>query len=175
MSLIAVQTPETATGATAEMFEQFRQMLGSVPLPLQMMGISPPLLSAFASTVGYFHGGQQELDPLLLTWIRYLNAHRQACHFCVDMNAGMLLQMGVTLQQLAMAREAPATIPLPDKEKTMLLFVLEVIQNDKGATPEAIAALRAHGYSERAIFECVAAAATSLYLDTLMNVFQVEE
>lgn len=175
MPLITLQSPETATGQTAEIFAQFRQMLGSVPSPMQLMGVSPPLLQAFADQAGYFFGGQQELDGGMLTWMRYLNSHRLECRFCIDMNAGMLLQMGATPEDLERARENPATVPLPDKEKAMLLFALEAVQIDKGVTLAAIARLREHGYSERAIFEGAAHAAYGLYVDTLLNIFHVEE
>ncbi|MBF0108924.1 MAG: hypothetical protein HQL76_07105 [Magnetococcales bacterium] len=175
MSLITLQSTETAASPVTEIYAQFRQMLGYVPSPMQLLGVSPPLLQSFAAQAGYFFSGQQELDGVLLAWMRYLGAQRLACKVCIDLNAGMLLQMGATQEDLDAARKNPATVPLPEKEKTMLLFVLDAVQNDKGVTPATIARLREQGYSERAIFEGAAYAAYSLYADTLLNIFQVEE
>ncbi|MBF0626299.1 MAG: carboxymuconolactone decarboxylase family protein, partial [Magnetococcales bacterium] len=169
MPLITLQSPETATGPTAEIFDQYRQMMGYVPSPMQLLGVSPPLLQSLAAQVGYFFGGHQELDGVMLAWMRYLSAQRLDCTFCIDMNAGMLLQMGATPEDLERARKDPATVPLPGKEKAMLLFALDAVRNTKGVTPEAIAILRSHGYSERAIFEGAAHAAYGLYVDTLLN------
>ncbi|MBF0145815.1 MAG: carboxymuconolactone decarboxylase family protein [Magnetococcales bacterium] len=175
MPLISLQSPETAAKEVAEVFETFKPILGHVPTPLQLFGVSPALVQSMGTQMSYYFFQQKELDPLMLTWIRYLNGRQLECRFCIDMNARFLLEMGVDQETLEKGREDPGTIPLPDKEKALLLFVLDALGDSHGIKRDSIDALMEIGYSERTILEAVAYGAYSSYTNTVLNIFQVGE
>ncbi|MBF0417170.1 MAG: hypothetical protein HQL86_02865 [Magnetococcales bacterium] len=174
MSWIALQPMETATGKTREIYELVAGMMGRVPEAMQLFGHSPILMEYMNTRFAYFHGQQQDLTPELMRWILFLNARRKACVYCIDYNKGQLLASGISEEILEAAAQDPQSTPLPEKEKTMLLFVLDAARDDKSVTQEKIDAVRRAGYSDAAIFNAMEFTAFATFSDTLLNVFQVE-
>ncbi|MBF0108921.1 MAG: hypothetical protein HQL76_07090 [Magnetococcales bacterium] len=174
MSLITLQTPETTTGKTREIFDIIDRMLGRIPHAMQLFGHNSMLMEYMNNRFAYYHGQQQELTPELMQWILYLNAHRKQCVFCIDYNKGQLLASGIQEETLIAAVSDPGVTPLSEKEKAMLLFALDTARDDKSATPDRIERLRQLGYSDTAIFNAVEFTAFGTFSDTLLNVFQVE-
>jgi len=174
MSLIDLVTPDKAEGPVADVFAHAGQTFGTVPMPLQMWAVSPPMLQVFATGVGYYMGHQTLSQPML-AWIRYLVAERDRCRFCIDFNKGFLMeQLGVPAETIDQAKEDPAATPLPEKERALLSLVLKAVEDAHAVTAADIAAVKGMGFSEQAVFEAVAAAALVVIDDLLLNTFKVE-
>ncbi|MBF0164665.1 MAG: hypothetical protein HQM01_09245 [Magnetococcales bacterium] len=174
MALISLITPESATGTTGEIYQEIARMIGTVPEAMQLFGHNPILMAYMNTRFGYYHGQQQELSAELMRWVLFLNAKRKQCTFCIHYNQAQLLASGVSEHTLASAVADPWTAPLPDRERSMLVFALKTAGDDKSITSDDIEALRRHGYSDTAIFNLVEFTAFATFSDTLLNVFQVE-
>lgn len=174
MSLIKIVPPDQAEGPIAEAYQQVEQSIGTVPLPLQMWAASPGIFPMFMSGIGYLMQ-HPSLSQAMFGWIRYLIARRDVCKFCIDFNQGFLInQLGVTQQQLDAAVADPNSVPLPDRDKALMLLALKAQSTPLAVNAEDIEKVKEFGFSEQEIFDAVAAAALMGMDDMLVNTFKVE-
>ncbi|VFN06414.1 MAG: alkylhydroperoxidase AhpD family core domain-containing protein [Candidatus Kentron sp. G] len=162
--------PEQAEGAVAELFETAREVFGVVPEPLQLFANKPSVAEAvfrgFAPSME-----QTNLSPTFFAWLRYLTANHTRCTHCIDVNAAILLEMGVDRRALAAARKDPGTVPLPLGEKTLLLACIEVVR-DQGLLDKAqIEDLKRYGFSDADLVTAFHHGAHSHAVDLMINAF----
>jgi len=174
MSLINTVTPANATGETAEIYGRLQDAMGMVPNAFQLRSGSPFLLSNQASYLG-FYMTHPTLSMALLACIRMLVSQKTHCAYCVDFNAGLLVNhLGWTMDQVAATRAEPAQANLSEKEKAMLLFVLKAVDNAISIGAVDLNTLRAQGWSDQEILEGLNHGATMVAGDILINAFKVE-
>ena len=107
--------------------------------------------------------------------IRMTVSQTTACTYCIDMNAGMLLNMfGWTAEQVAATQADPTQANLDEREKALLLFVLKAVKNSNSTTQADVDAVRAFGYADNAIFEGLAIGARMVMSDIISNALHVE-
>jgi len=172
-ALISPTIPEEDKAKVTAILEGVQEHLGFVPDGLRLYSISPPLLESFVGAIGYFRG-HPKLSQQLLALIRYLVSSDAQCSFCIDFNAGLLLNMGITQEQLAAAREDIAQAPLDENEKALLRIALAAIDNPQGVSKEDIDAALAQGFTERDVFDVVTLAANNRALTHVLRTFKVE-
>jgi alkylhydroperoxidase family enzyme len=98
-----------------------------------------------------------------------------SCSYCIDMNAGMLIQMaGWTPEQVAATRADFKASPLTDKEKTMLGLVLKATRDALGVTAQDLATVRAAGWNDTEILDAVNHGARMVASDILISAFKAE-
>jgi alkylhydroperoxidase family enzyme len=167
-------TPPAEEHAKVEaIFQAVEGQMGLVPDAVRLYGISPPLLGAFLSGVGYFHGGIR-LSAALTAMIRYLVFCASECRFCIDLNEARLVGVGLGLDRLRAAGENPALAPLPPAELTLLGLALTAVQDPTRATPEPIEEAKAAGFGEREVFDAVVLAANNKALNIVLESSRVE-
>lgn len=132
----------------------FAEMLGKAPTGLRMLGTSPALLENYASTIHYYMSHTSISQPLL-TFIRYLVSWRGDCHYCIDMNEAFLMNAGLDLDSIRATREDPARAPLGEREKYLLMLAVDAVDLPESVTRHRIDGARAHGWSDRDIFDAV--------------------
>jgi AhpD family alkylhydroperoxidase len=155
-------------------FEGIEAHLGFVPAGLKLYSISPPLLEAFVGTVGYFMS-HERLSQKLLALIRYLVSSDANCRFCIDFNAAILMNLGLTADQLEAARSDPNRAPLDDGEKTLLKIALAAIDKPEAVADADIQSARAQGHGERDVFDAVVIAANNKAFTHVLRTFKVED
>lgn len=158
----------------ASILDAIAERIGFVPDGLRLYSFSPPLLEAFVSNIGYFSMGGTELPPTLTAMIRYQVSWDAGCSFCVDMNEGFLVNMGLDLDSIRASRDNPDTVPFDEKDKALLTLALKSI-----ATPDAVDAadldkVRQKGWSDRAIFDAVTQAANNRAFNYVLRTFKIE-
>ena len=174
MTLLATETPDTASGAVAETYQEIMKLFGRIPNALQIYSASPELLAQQWEAVRYFRG-HPTLSAALLASIRMLVSKNNDCAYCVGFNEGLLINMcGQTPEQVAATKADPEATPLAPKDKAMLLFVLKAT-----ATPHAVGKpdldrLRALGWTDRDLLDAVAHGARNTAVDILFNAFKIE-
>lgn len=174
MSLIKTVSPETATGEVAELYGQMQQAMGMVPAVMQLRSASPFLLRHQVTYLGYYMT-HPSLSMALLTCIRMLVSKKTNCAYCVDFNAGLLVnRLGWTMDQIAATKADPKTANLTEKETAMLLFVLKAVDNAHAIAAADVDALRAHGWNDQEILEGLTHGATMVAGDIIINAFKVE-
>ena len=122
MSSNPLITPTVATEDQAQVdaiFKGVEEHLGFVPDGLRLYSISPPLLEGFVKNIGYFMTHPKH-SQRLLAMIRYLVSSNAGCTFCIDFNSGLLMNMGVTAEQLQASQENSDNAQLEEAEKVIL-------------------------------------------------------
>lgn len=171
---LLVPTPPAGEDARVQdVLAMFASQIGFVPDALRLYGISPPLLEAFASSVGYFHGASA-LPQRLTAMIRYLVSAQAECRYCIDLNEGFLMQMGAALDDLRAARRDPGKAPVDEKERPLLMLALKAVSNPAEVDAGDLNAARAQGWSDRDCFDAVVQAANNRALNLVLKTFNVE-
>lgn len=171
--LIQPTPPAEDQAKVQAIFQAVESKMGFLPDAVRLYAISPPLLEAFLAGVGYFHGGTK-LSPQLTAMIRYLVSSSAQCRFCIDLNEGWLIQMGMDLDRLRAARDNPALAPLPPPELTLLRLALTAVEDQDRVTPELIEEAKSAGFGEREVFDAVVQAANNRALNIVLRSFKVE-
>ncbi len=151
-----------------------REHLGFVPDGLRLYSISPALLESFFSNVGYF-SGETTLPAVLTTMIRYLVSSQANCQFCIDMNEGFLVNMGIDLDRVREARNNPALAPVEERERVLLDIALRSVNAPQSITQTDMDAAHVQGWSDREIFDAVAQATNNRAFNNLLRTFNVEQ
>jgi uncharacterized peroxidase-related enzyme len=174
MSILRTVTPESATGEVAEIYAQIKSAWGHVPTALQVFSAHPFLLrhqwEYYASIMQH-----PTLAFPLTASIRMLVSQAGNCSYCIDMNAGMLINMaGWTPEQVAATRADFNDSPLSPKEKVLLGLVLKATRDSNSVTALDVQAAREAGWSDSDILDAVNHGARMVAADILINGFKVE-
>ena len=155
MPLLNVVAPEKAEGKVKEAYSIFEKMGVPVPLPLQMMSVSPELIAIQAQIMmNYFK--HPTLTLPLLAHIRYLVASAEDYPFCINFNRQLLeVFVGLKPEQIEAAKADPAKAALPEKDRAMLAFVVKAIQDPALVDRKEVDSLRGMGWNDRDIFDAV--------------------
>lgn len=174
MSILQTVTPESATGEVAEIYAQIKSAWGNVPTAIQAYSSNPFLLK---HQWEYYGSIMQHptLSMPLTTCIRMLVSQGGNCSYCIDMNAGMLINMaGWTPDQVAATRANFNDSPLSPKEKTLLGLVLKMTRDSNSVSPADLQASRDAGWSDGDILDAVNHGARMVAGDIIINGFKVE-
>jgi alkylhydroperoxidase family enzyme len=90
------------------------------------------------------------------------------------MNASLLIQQGITSEQIEAAKADPEHVPLDEKETALLLFVLKAIRAPKSIEAQDVDGLRTIGWSDRDIFDAVAHGARAVATNIIFDAFKLE-
>lgn len=174
MSLLKTVPPTEASGEVAAIYDQIKAAFGGVPNVLSIWSASPYFLKQQFEMIGYYMQHPSLSGPLLAC-IRMVVSKNTHCQYCVDMNAGMLINMmGWTQEQVAAVVDDPAAANLLEREKAMLLFVLKAVDDAPGVSAAELDALRSHGWSDIEIFDALNHGARMVAGDIILNAFKVE-
>ena len=174
MSLLTTIDPQQAEGRAAEVYREIEGMFGFVPNAIRLDSINPSHMSR------HWEGirdsiAHETLSAKLFTLIRLLVSEATHCDYCIGMNAGMLMQIhGMSQEEIARVKQTPEAAPLDEKEKALLRFVLNGIEDSNSIAAQDIEKLKNLGCSEREIFDALAHGAWNVAGDIMLNTFKVE-
>ena len=173
VALIDVQSEENASGDVAKVYAEMKEAWHMVPNPMKLFSADPALLRH--RWEGFkIMGENTSVDPMFQTLLRMLVSVTHDCDYCVGLNESMLIGMfEMTPEQVAAMKKDPATAPLPEKQKALLLFVLKAVKAPKSTTKTEIEALHALGWSDADIFFAMNYATDMVATDILINAFHV--
>lgn len=174
MSILHTVTPESATGEVAEIYAQIQNAWGHIPTAIQAYSANPFLLKQQWEYYGSIMQHPTLTFPLTAC-IRMLVSQAGNCGYCIDMNAGMLINMaGWTPEQVAATRANYLDSPLSPQEKTLLGLVLKMTRDSTSVTPVDMQAARDAGWSDSDILDAVNHGARMVAGDIIINGFKVE-
>lgn len=174
MSILQTVTPESATGEVAEIYAQIKQAWGHVPTAIQAFSANPFLLK---HQWEYYSSVMQHptLTFPLTASIRMLVSQAGNCSYCIDMNAGMLINMaGWTQEQVAATRADFNQSPLSPQEKILLGLVLQATRDSNSVSATDLQVARDAGWSDSDILDAVNHGARMVAADIIINGFKVE-
>ena len=175
MSLLHIPSEENAPDEVKKIFTEMKSMIGSVPNGMKLWSISPRALRAQWAGIKSIMSRPQE-EQKLYAMIRYLASDENGCTYCIGLNSGMLMNYyGVTQDELIAMQKDPASAPLDEKNKALLLFAMKAIKNADSVNAEDIALLSTLGVSEEEMINIVLAASHMFVVNTLFKTFKVEQ
>lgn len=175
MNMISTVSPEQANGSVAQVYGKIGQAFGRVPNGMQLFSASPALLEQNWQQLGYYMQHPRLSFPLL-AFIRMLVSQRHECEYCIGMNESLLVNMGgFAMEDVLAARRNPADVPLPEKDKAMLLTVLKTVESPKTLDKTDLDQLRALGWGDGDILDAVYHGARNVAADIMFNAFRVEK
>jgi len=172
--LITPQVTEADRAHVDEVFANIQEHMGFIPDGLRLYSTSPPLLDAFMANIGYFSMGGTTLPQTLTTMIRYLVSWDANCTFCIDLNEGFLVSMGLELDAIRATRANPDNAPFSQKDKTLLKLALKSIDNPDNVNEAQLDIARKQGWSDREIFDAVVQAANNRAFNYVLRTFKIQ-
>ncbi len=173
MTMIATVSPENAQGKVAEVYSNISGAIGFVPNAMKTYSSSPALLENIWNQISYYMQHPSLSFPLLAA-IRMLVSAKQECEYCVGFNEAMLINHADwTHEQIAEALKNPASVPFNEKDKAMLLYVLDALKAPKQLDKSRLDALHALGWSDGEILEAVHHGAQNVAEDMVFNTFKI--
>jgi uncharacterized peroxidase-related enzyme len=171
---IAVVEDVDATGEVAEAYRFFREHFGRPEVPgiLKCFSSSPEMLRIImqlGSTLVFSEGVLgRRMKEMIATYVSSLNA----CAYCTDSHAFALRVHGgdeAMLQSLAAGNLSVASISMP--ERYLLEFARKISLESHKVDSGDIVDLRASGWDEKQIAECVHVAAMFACFNRVANAF----
>ncbi len=173
MPLLKTVSPETASGELAALYDQMKTAFGGVPNALSIWSESPLLLKQQFEFIGYYMQ-HPRLSGALLATIRLLVSVDTQCIYCVEFNAGMLINMmGWTPEQVAATKTDPSAAKLSLREKNLLIWVLNTVKDANKVTADELDTLRDQDWSDQDILEALNHGARMVAGDIILNAFKV--
>ncbi|MBI5843356.1 MAG: hypothetical protein HZB23_01655 [Deltaproteobacteria bacterium] len=155
MPLLNIVPPEKAEGKVKDAYSIFEKMGMPVPLPLQMISVSPEILAIQMKVMmNYFK--HPTLTLPLLAHIRLLVATGENYPFCMNFNRELLRGfVGLTDEQIDAAIKDPKSAALQEKDRELLAYVVKVVADPALSDKKDIERLRELGWSDGDIFDAV--------------------
>ncbi len=175
MPLLNTVTPQEAQGDVKSVYDMFEQVGIPVPMPLQMLSVSPDYLSIQGNFITYFMN-HPTLSPSLLTHIRLMVAHEEHYPYCIQFNEGMLKNLiGLNDEQIAVVAKDPGEAALKPEEKAMLLFVKKVLRDPASTQAEDTEQLKSLGWNDRDIFDATLMGMNMVAMGMMFKAFKMGE
>jgi AhpD family alkylhydroperoxidase len=144
-----------------------------VPNAFKLSSCSPELTELRTAFLG-FYMQHKTIGFKLTAFIRLLVSDIHVCKYCIDTNTGILLQTGVSMEEIQLARQNPNNAPLDEKDKKMLLLVLKIVKDSNSISAEDLDIVRNAGWTDAEIFEASFHGTSQVASDILLNAFKVE-
>ena len=174
MALVTTVAPEEAEGIIKEGYEMFRQNVGAIPQPMQLLSISPALFELQLKRIRYF-GKHPGLSFALLAHIRYLAAKSLDFGYCIDLNRHFLKKVGYDDDAIRAMEADPGKSLLEENESAMLDFVIRAMKKPNSITAADIIKLKEFGYEERDMVDALAQGVGMIDHAIMMQVFQIDQ
>ncbi|HGG60246.1 MAG TPA: hypothetical protein ENK26_10100 [Gammaproteobacteria bacterium] len=174
MSYLKETAPENASGKLAELFTALEKKIGYVPNGFRALSVSEAILERQAGYIDWVMK-HPTLSPRFAAILRLLISENKECDYCVHANSAMLQNfLGVSADEIAALKLNPGDAPLDEREKALVLFVLDAIENPREVSAMDIDDLREMGWSDSEILDALYQGAQQVAFDILVTAFNVE-
>jgi hypothetical protein len=174
MALIETVLPEKAEGPIKEAYDMFKQRIGVVPKPMEMMSVSPAFFDVQLKRIQYL-STHPTLSFSLLAHIRYLVARNLDYKYCLDFNELILKKQGLSETDIRNLEADPTNALLEEKEKSLLEFVVRAVKAPASTTAQDIEHLKEQGWEDRDIFDALSQGVSMIDHSIMMQVFQMDQ
>lgn len=97
------------------------------------------------------------------------------CDYYVTTNTGILMQNGVSAEEIQAAKADVEKLPLEKREIELIKFVLKVVKNSKSTTAEDMDHLRSLGWTDKDILDATQHGTSQVASDMIFNAFKIEQ
>lgn len=120
-----------------------RRVFGQVLEPTRVWARAPAALSGFVQLFAAVDRTGSPVEPALRSLVTVKVSQVNQCSFCVDINAGLLQQRGVSLEKALSLNDYRSSPLFTDRERAALDYSVEVTRASRVAD-ETFDRLRAH-------------------------------
>lgn len=168
MSRIAIPAVESATGATAAVYEQVRKSAGgSLPNLFAALGhLAPGGLSAILDAESVLNSSS--LDRQDRETIKLSVSTETGCDYCVAAHSLLGKMAGLSPDTLSAIRTGGATGQA--KRDALLRFVRLIVRTSGTLDEQEVAAVRAAGYSDTQLADISLAIALTIFTNTFNRI-----
>ncbi|HFQ61465.1 MAG TPA: hypothetical protein ENK39_04095 [Epsilonproteobacteria bacterium] len=175
LSLIPYVSEENATGEIKRVYDEIRGTFGMIPAPLKQHSVYPEvLIGQWQMMKEMVLNDESNFSHKLLAMMRMVvsSAPSLDCDYCVGFNESMLINMfGLTIEEINMIKAHPSSANLNEKDKKMLIYMIDATTKPKEINKAQIQELRNLGWSDKDIFKGIKLStqmvAMTLLVDTL--------
>lgn len=150
-------TPDTAVGASRDLLTDLASRHGQLGDMVSTMANSPAVLGGYLQLSRAM--GRAKLDRRTSERISIAVQTAQGCGLCLDAHVGAARALGVDEAEIERARAGTSADPAV---AAIIALALRVHREPTSITDGQIAALRAHGYTDRAIADVVGVVALNV-------------
>ncbi len=173
MTLLNTVSPDQAEGKVAEIYQQISEAFGFIPNAMNLYSVSPAAMERQWAYLGY-NMQHPKLSPLLLALIRLLVSVDKGCDYCVNLNTGILLQNGLSMDDIQALKQDTTQAPLEEADMAMLQFVLKATNEAHARSVQEVQQLRDYGFEDKDIFDAVQHGAHMVATEILFDTFDLE-
>ena len=173
MSLIQTVAPDQAEGKAKEIYDIMQQTAGMVPTPLQLASASPWMIDMVWQSI-QFYTNHPNLSFGVLSSIRYLVAKQNDYLFCTNFNRNFLKMQGMTDEDIEKIEADPTQVPLDDKDRAMVAFVMKAINSPEDVEQSDMDALRELGWTDSDILEALSHGTNMIASSIMMKTFKMD-
>ncbi|MGV9313206.1 carboxymuconolactone decarboxylase family protein [Streptomyces sp. NPDC003691] len=157
MPRLTALTPETAVGASRDLLAELVSRHGRIGDMVSTMAHSPAVLGGYLQLSRAM--GRAKLDRRISERISIAVQVQQGCGLCLDAHTGAARALGVAEEEIERAREGTSADPAI---AAIIALALRIYREPASITDDEVAALRAHGYGDRAIADVVGVVALNI-------------
>jgi uncharacterized peroxidase-related enzyme len=167
MSRISVPNPETATGATADIYGQIKKAIGSIPNTFAAIGAHGPdalkaiMLADSVLAAGSLSKRDQETIKLVISGVA-------GCDYCVAAHSLLGKLAGLKPEELKRIRDRQPTGD--DKRDALIGFVRKLAASSGTVSDADFAAIKAAGYSDAQLVDISLAFATTVFTNVFNRI-----
>ncbi|MFB7211707.1 carboxymuconolactone decarboxylase family protein [Streptomyces sp. NPDC056255] len=150
-------TPDTAAGASRDLLADLVSRHGQIGDMVSTMAHSPAVLGGYLQLSRAM--GRAKLDRRISERISIAIQVLQGCRLCLDAHVSGARALGVDEEEIERAHAGTSADPAI---AAITALALQVCREPTSITDEQVDALRAHGYSDRAIADVVGVVALNI-------------
>lgn len=150
-------TPDTAVGASRGLLADLVSRHGRIGDMVSTMAHSPAVLGGYLQLSRAM--GRAKLDRRISERISIAIQVLQGCGLCLDAHVSGARALGVDEEEIERARAGTSVYPAI---AAIIALALQICREPTSITDEQVIALRAHGYSDRAIADVVGVVALNI-------------
>lgn len=169
MQRIAAVNPAEATGKTKQLLDGVQAKLGMTPNLMKTLAAGPAALEAYLNFGAALGGGR--LDAKFREEIALAVAQANSCEYCLSAHTAIGKMVGLKTEEIATSREAHSQ---DAKRDIGLQFVQALVVQRGEITDQALAQVRACGYTDGDVAEIVANVAINIFTNYFNHVARTE-
>jgi uncharacterized peroxidase-related enzyme len=169
MQRIAAVDPAVAEGKAKQLLDGVKARLGMTPNLMKTLATAPAALEAYLNFGAAL--GTGNLDPKFREQIALAVAQANSCEYCLSAHSAIGRMVGLKPEEIATSREAHSA---DAKRDAGLQFVQALVVQRGIVSDEAVAYVKAAGFSDGDIAEIVANVAVNILTNYFNHVARTD-
>jgi uncharacterized peroxidase-related enzyme len=170
---VRTPSPEEADGAVKAMYDAAEASDGYLPNQVRLFSLNPAARAAWRQLVESINAGMDHRRYELVTLAA---AATVRCRYCVSAHAAVVMESDYfdRAEVEEIARDFRSADSLDARDKEIMVFAEKVALDANRVAPEDVDHLRAHGLSDKEIFDVTLAAAARVFYSKVLQAMDAD-